>query len=147
MHVRSQIRHRVIEGLSDGLLAHYRVFGSRRFALNRTEAAPIVDVRFTGVDIETHVMGDVRLNTAAMQIRVTRTGPSDTLDDDLDADEVAVTAALASVDFADLLEERPELVRIGFAEDGQTGEPLGAIVMQYRVEWRAKRNDPESALE
>jgi hypothetical protein len=146
-HARTTIRHAVIEALAADLPASYRVFGSRKYALNRVAGAPVVDVRFAQVNIVQETMGDERRNVGSLLIRVQRDSEETGLDDALDADEVLVVGVMAGIDWSSLLEEQPELTQVVFAEDGQTGRPVGALILRFDVEWRANWNNPETVME
>jgi hypothetical protein len=146
-HARTLIRHAVIEALAADLPATYRVFGSRKYALNRVAGAPVVDVRFAQVNITQETMGDERRNLGSLLIRVQRDSEETGLDDALDADEVLIVGVMAALDLSALVEEQPELMQVNFAEDAQTGRPVGALVLRFDVEWRANWNDPETVME
>jgi hypothetical protein len=146
-HIRTQIRHTVIDALAENLPSNYRVFGSRKYAINHKPGSPVVDVRFMNVNITQETMGNERRNAGSLYIRVQRDGEETALDDQLDADEVLIVGVMASVRWDTLLEENPELVQANFAEDAQSGRPIGALILRFDVEWRANWNDPETVME
>lgn len=147
-HVRTQIRAAFADALSAALSpTDYRVFASRKFARNRSPSDPaIVDIRFLNVNVDQTTMGSKRTHTGSLYIRVQRDALSSGLDDLLDADEVAITAAIEAEDFSLLLEEEPELVQVNFSDDASGQVAIGAIILRYDVEYRIDKANPEVAL-
>lgn len=145
-HVRSQIRQRFKDILEAGLPPEdYVVFASRTFARNTTPSA-VVDIRFLNVNIEHQTMSDDRMHTASLYIRVQRTADDDQLDDLLDNDDVVITSIVENAgNWRDLLIEDPELVQVNYATNAETGQPLGAIILRYDVEYRVDKKDHETA--
>jgi hypothetical protein len=142
-HVRTQIREAFKTALIESLDEDYDVFASRKYKLNVSER-PMIDMRFSSVDITAQTMGDLRTHTGSLFIRVQRTATGDEIDDLLDQDEVNVTAAIEAVDWSDLLEEDPELKAVSWADDADGEVPIGMIVLRYDIEYRIAKNDPET---
>ena len=146
-HVRTQIREAFAEALETSLpMLEYRVFASRKYARNLKPGVAIVDMRFLNVNIEQQTMGIERSHTGSLYIRVQRDETESELDNALDADDVAITAAIEAADFSALLEEEPELVQVNFASDADGAVPIGSIIMRYDVEYRINKTNPESAV-
>ena len=145
MHARTQIRlafHDVLKAALDP--AVYDVFSSRKYARNLEPGQAIVDIRILNVNVESQVMGFDRTHVASLYIRVQRDEPEETLDDVLDADEVAVTRAIEAHDWSMLLEDEtgPELKQVNFSEDSDAAVSVGAIILRYDVEYRIDKTDP-----
>ena len=147
-HVRTQIRDAFKSALEAGLPPTYQVFASRKYARNIVDGEAIVDMRFLNDQSQGHeVMGDERTHTGSLYIRVQRSATEDTIDNALDADEVAVVTIIEDYDWSALLEEDPELLQVNVSEDATTAQPIAAIVMRFDVEYRIRKNDPETVVE
>jgi hypothetical protein len=142
-HVRTQIRAAFLSALEAQLSADYDLFASRKYKLNMVDR-PMLDMRFSSVDITAQTMGDLRTHTGALFIRVQRMATGDDIDDLLDQDEVNVTAAIEAVDWSNLLEQDPELTNVMWADGAEGDVPVGMIVLRYDVEYRVAKNDPET---
>lgn len=143
-HVRTQIRHRFRDVIDTHLpQPGYAVFASRKFARNHRQATAIVDISITNVAVSQQTMGDERTHVASLFVRVQRSAKEDSLDDLLDADEVLITEAIEQTEWDDLLEEEPELVEILFAEDSDSENTVGAIMLRYDVEYRIDKTNPQ----
>lgn len=147
-HVRTQIRQATKAALDAALdPTAYRTFASRKSAINHVPDLAIVDLQFLNDQTRVQeVVGDARIHVASLYIRIQRSAPEETLDDLLDADEVAVIAALEAHDWSSLLEEPPELIQANFADDGGAGHVIAALVLRFDVEYRINRDDPETAI-
>ena len=145
-HVRTIIRQAIVNLLDAELpTSPYVVLGARLSKRNRTgEGLAMVDARFADVAVTQQTMGDDRLHTASLLIRVQREGDEETIDDDLDADEVAITGILNGFDWSNLLEDDPELTQISFAYDTESEATIGVLVLRFTVEYRIDKNDPET---
>ncbi len=143
-HVRTQIRTAITAALDAALGDTYDIFTSRKYKLNMVPR-PMIDMRFSNVDVTAQTMGDLRTHTASLLVRVQRTATGAEIDDLLDADEVAVTAAMESFDWTALLEDAPELTQVTWADDADGEVPIGMIVMRYTIEYRVVKSDPETA--
>jgi len=143
-HVRTQIRTAIVAALEATLGDDYDIFASRKYKLNMVPK-PMIDMRFSNVDVTAQTMGDLRTHTASLLVRVQRTATGAEIDDLLDADEVAVTAAMESFDWTALLEDAPELTQVSWADDADGEVPVGMIVMRYTIEYRVVKSDPETA--
>lgn len=144
-HVRSTIRHAFTEVLGSGLdTERFEVLGRRAAMRNRVDAESLVDVRFGEVAVTQETMGDMRTHTATLMIRVQHEGTEENLDDLLDEDEVLVCALIDNHDWSSLLEEEPELQQISFARDAESEVAVGVIILQFRVEYRIDKRDPET---
>lgn len=142
-HVRTQIRSAIKDALVAQLGTTYDVYSSRRYRLNTTDR-PMIDMRISNVDVSQITMGNDRTHIAQLYVRVQRQASESGIDDLLDADEVAVTAVIESIDFSSLLEEDPELKQV-VVDDNSDGETVvGMIVLRYDVEYRVLKNDPET---
>lgn len=148
-HIRTQIRQRVKAALESGLPSTYRVFSSRKYAINHEPGGAMVDMRFSNDQTQLiETMGDERVHVASLYIRVQRsTTDETTLDDAMDADEVAVVAIMEAINWGDLLEDEPELLQTNFTENESSGFAIGGIVMRFDCEYRIARNDPETVIE
>ncbi len=148
MHIRRQIRERfktVLEAALPG--AGYVVYASRKYDWNHQSGKALVDMRFLNDQTQQReTMGDERVHIASLYIRVQRSAPEETLDDTLDADEVAIVDAVETAVWTDLLEEDPELLQVNFSDDAQ-GRALGVLVMRYDVEYRILKSDPETRID
>lgn len=146
-HMRTQIRHRFKQVLDATLGSGYEVFASRKYSWNHKPGVALVDMRILNDQTqEREVMGDLRAHTASLYIRVQRSAEESALDDALDVDEVAITAALETTDWSDLLEEDPELLQVNFADDAEGGRAIGALVLRYDCEYRIDKSDPETRI-
>lgn len=146
-HVRTQIRAAFKAALDGALGAGYVVYASRKFAWNHVEGVALVDMRFLNDQTQDReTMSGARAHTASLYVRVQRAADEDTLDNDLDQDEVRVIAAIEAVDWSSLLEEDPELVQVNFSDDGDGGRAMGAIVLRYDLEYRIEKSDPETVI-
>jgi hypothetical protein len=143
-HVRTQIRAAILAALETSLGDSYDIFASRKYKLNMVPK-PMVDMRFGNVDITAQTMGDLRTHNATLFIRVQRAATGVEIDDLLDQDEVNLNAAMESFDWTSLLEEAPELRQVTWADDADGEVPIGMIVMQYAIEYRVLKSDPETA--
>lgn len=147
-HVRTQIREAFKDALETSLPATYTVFSSRKYARNIVDGEAIVDMKFLNDQSAGHeVMGDERTHVGSLYIRVQRSATEETIDDALDADEIAVVGVVEGHDWSDLLEEDPELLQVNFADDASTSQPIAAIVIRYDVEYRIFKHDPENTIE
>ena len=153
-HVRTQIRAEFKAVLDVALpLTDYRVFASRKSAINHKATHATVDMRFLNDQTrqaETMTTADdeqARIHVASLYIRVQRSATEETLDDLLDADEVIVVEAVSAYDWSGLLEEEPELVQANFSDSGEAGRILGAIVLRYDLEYRINKHDPQTIIE
>ena len=90
---------------------------------------------------------EARIHVPSLYIRVQRSASEETLDDELDQDEVLIVKAVSEYDWSHLLEEEPELVQTNFSDDGSTGRILGAIVLRYDLEYRINKHDPEQTID
>lgn len=145
-HVRTTIRQRFISVLEQGLSPMtYDVLGARTSKRNRKQGGPdaLVDVRFIDITVEQTTMGDERMNTGTLLIRVQREAPEENLDDLLDEDEVRVMALINAFNWLTLLEQDPELVQITFARDGESESTIGVLILRLTVEYRIDKNNPE----
>lgn len=142
-HVRTQIRAAITAALEAAMGDDYDIFTSRKYKLN-VVPRPMIDMRFSNVDVAPQTMGDLRTHNATLLLRVQRTATGSEIDDLLDADEVAVTAAMESFDWTNLLEEAPELTQVSWADDANGEVPIGMIVMRYAIEYRVLKSDPET---
>lgn len=147
-HMRQQIRERFKTVLDAALpAAGYQVYASRHYPRNHTPGVAFVDMRFLNDQTQgREVMGDERVHVASLYIRVQRSEEETNLDDAMDADEVAVVAAVEAANWSDLLEEDPELLQVNFSDDAQ-GRAIGALVMRFDVEYRIYKSDPETRID
>lgn len=143
-HVRTQIRAAIIAALETTLGDTYDIYASRKYKLNMV-LRPMIDMRFSNVDVAAQTMGDMRTHTASLLVRVQRTATGAEIDDLLDQDEVNLTAAMESFDWTTLLEDAPELTQVTWADDADGEVPIGMIVMRYTIEYRVVKSDPETA--
>lgn len=143
-HVRSQIRAAITAALESSLGDTYDIFTSRKYKLNIVPR-PMIDMRFSNVDVSAQSMGDLRTHSAALLVRVQRSATGAEIDDLLDQDEVNLTAAMESFDWTALLEDAPELTQVTWADDADGEVPIGMIVMRYAIEYRVAKSDPETA--
>lgn len=146
MHIRSTIRQAIVNLLDAELpTSPYVVMGARLSKRNREgDGLAMVDARFADVAVTQQTMGNDRLHTASLMIRVQREGDEETIDDDLDADELAITGILNRFDWSSLLEDDPELTQISFAYDTESEVTIGVLVLRFTVEYRIDKNDPET---
>lgn len=142
-HVRTQIRAAIQAALQASLGVDYDIFASRKYKLNMLEK-PMIDLRFSNVDIAAQTMGTTRTHSGTFFVRVQRMATGDDMDDLLDQDEVRVTAAIESGDFSSLLEQDPELTQVVWADDADGEVPIGMIVLRYDIEYRIAKDDPET---
>lgn len=145
-HVRSQIRDTMASVLTAALGPTYRVYASRKYPQNLGTRA-LVDMRFMNENLEQTTMGDERTRTASLYVRCHRGASEATIDDLLDADEVAISDAIMSHDWSALLEEEPELMQVNFSDDAGGGTPIGAIVLRFDLEYRVSKYDLETVRE
>ena len=143
-HVRTQIREAMKEALEAELGDGYVIYASRKFAKN-LEALALIDMRFAGATVEQSTMGDVREHTASLMIRCQRGAPEETIDDLLDADELAINYIIENQDWDDLLMEQPVLTQVTWTDDASTGTVIGSIVLRYDVQYRVTTTDLETA--
>jgi len=152
-HVRTQLREAFKDVLTAALPSNeYRIFASRKSALNHISDIATVDMRFLNDQTrqgETMRRDDTyaRIHIPSLYIRVQCSATEETIDNVLDAHEVRIVAAIEAHDWSDLLEEEPELVQTNFSDDGTTGRILGAIVLRYDLEYRINKNDPEQVID
>lgn len=147
-HIRTQIRNAFKAALDAALPATYTTFSSRKYARNIVTGEAIVDMRFLNDQTqEREVMGGARVHIGSLYIRVQRAAVEEDLDDAMDADEVAIVAAIEGEDWSSLLEEDPELLQVNFSESAEGGQAIGAIVIRYDVEYRIDKSDPETPIE
>ena len=142
-HVRTQIRDQMAAVLEAALGTGYRVYASRKYPQN-LGAKALVDMRFMNENVDQTTMGDERTRTASLYIRCHRGASEATIDDLLDADEVAIHDAILSYDWSALLEEQPELMQVNFSDDAGGGTPIGAIVLRFDLEYRVTQFDLET---
>ena len=142
MHVRTQIRRKAAEVLTEGMRRH-TVFSSRKAKINE-DSLPMVDMRFLNENSQYTTMGNVLDRTGSLYIRVTRSAQSDDLDDDLDADAVVVEHLMAGADFGDLIKEG-ELVQTNFTDEADGDKAVGEVILRYDVSYRTADNDVETA--
>lgn len=143
-HVRTQIREVMAAVLADALGSGYNVYASRKYPRNLGTSA-LVDMRFQNENIDPVTMGDLRTRTASLYIRCQRGAVEATIDDLLDADEIAISDAIEAYEWGDLLTEYPELVQVNWTDDATSGTVIGGIVMRYDLEYRATTTDFETA--
>jgi hypothetical protein len=146
-HVRTQLRNAVRQALIDGLpSSEYSVFASRK-TMRNVDSKALVDMRFLNDQVrQQETMGDIYIRVASLYIRVQRVGQESTIDNILDQDEVLITAAMEDFNWADVLEEPPELVQVNFSDDSPGGEALAMIVLRYDMEYRIDKSDPETPV-
>lgn len=141
-HLRTTIRQTFRDVLESALSSEeYIVLGTRTSKRNRTKEN-VIDVRFTEIDVSQNSMGDDRTHMATLMIRVYRPGDEEVLDDLMDLDEVRITGAVYNYDWSQLLEDEPELKRISFEREDTTDETLGVLVLQFAVEYRINKLNP-----
>jgi len=152
-HVRTQMRE-AFKTVLDAALpsSEYRVFASRKSAINHLRNKANVDMRFLNDQTrigETMRRDDTyaRIHVASLYIRVQCSAREEDLDGILDAHEVRIVSAVEAHDWRDLLEEEPELVQTNFSDDGSTGRILGSIVLRYDLEYRINKNNPEQIID
>ena len=144
-HVRTIIRQRFISVLTDALpAAAYEVLGAREGKRNRTTTESLVDVRFGDIAVSADTMGKNRDHIAQLMIRVQTEGTEETLDDLLDENEVQVCRAVYNIDWSQLLSDEPELQQISFLRDAETETAIGVIIMQFQIEYRIDKRNPET---
>lgn len=146
MHVRTQIRHRFRDVLDAALPSSYVIYGGRKRARNDTGQALVNIVSLNDQQSLPETQGDARIRTASIYVRVQRSGVGDALDDQLDADEVAVTEAIMAADWSDLLEELPESVQTNSSDSGEAGRDVSEVVIRFDCEYRIDRFDLETAI-
>lgn len=146
MHVRTQIRHRFRDVLDAALSSSYVIYGGRKRARNDTGQALVNIVSLNDQQSLPETQGDARIRTASIYVRVQRSGVGDALDDQLDADEVAVTEAIMAADWSDLLEELPESVQTNSSDSGEAGRDVSEVVIRFDCEYRIDRFDLETAI-
>lgn len=148
-HLRTQIRTAIKAQLDAALpSASYNIYASRKYSRNHDDTKALVDMRFLNDQTQLQeMMNDIRLHVASLYIRIQRSADEADLDDMLDADEVAVVGAIESWDWSGLLEARPELLQVNFADDASGDMPVGAIVLRYDLEYRIDKSDPETRID
>ena len=146
-HVRTQIRHLFRDLLTAALGPEYQVESSRKGSRNATAKA-FVTIRATDDSTDpVETQGNARVRVASVYVRVQRAGSGPTLDDALDADEVAVSDAILGGDWSDLLQTDPELARVSIAYSGEAGIDAGEVAIQFDCEYRVSRYDLETAIQ
>ena len=141
-HLRTTIRQTFRDVLESALSPEeYVVVGTRTSKRNRTDES-VIDVRFTEIDVSQNSMGDDRTHMGTLMIRVYRSGDEAVIDELLDLDEARVTGAVYNYDWSRLLEDEPELKRISFEREDTTDETVGVLVLQFSVEYRINRLNP-----
>lgn len=141
-HLRTTIRQTFRDVLESALSPEeYVVVGTRTSKRNRTDES-VIDVRFTEIDVSQNSMGDDRTHMGTLMIRVYRSGDEAVIDELLDLDEVRVTGAVYNYDWSRLLEDEPELKRISFEREDTTDETVGVLVLQFSVEYRINKLNP-----
>lgn len=152
-HVRTQIRYAFKDALDAALPPlKYRVFASRKSAINHQSAKALVDMRFLNDQTrqeETMVTGSgqyARIHVASFYVRIQRSAAEIDIDNLLDEDELLVVQAIEGFDWSALLEEEPELVQVNFPDDGSTESIIGGIVLRYDLEYRINKDDPETVI-
>lgn len=153
VHVRTQLRQR-FKAVLDGALpsSDYRVYASRKSALNHVSNLTTVDMKFLNDQTQQASVMDrrngdqPRTHVASLYVRVQRSADETLLEAELDADEVLIVNAVDAHDWSDILEEEPELVQVNFSDDGSAGRTLGAIVLRYDLEYRINKHDPETTI-
>lgn len=143
-HIRTQIREAMALVLTNALGVGYSVYASRKYPRNLGTSA-LVDMRFQNENIEPVTMGDLRTRTASLYVRCHRGAVESTIDDLLDADEIAIANAIEAQDWTGLLMEQPELVQVNWTDDASGGTVIGGIVLRYDLEYRATTTDFETA--
>ena len=148
-HVRTQIRAAFKEALDEHLPdGEYRVFASRKSAINHKSQLALIDMRFLNDQTRNEeTMNDSRIHVPSLYIRVQRSAREDDIDDLLDQDELNVITAVAATDWSDLLEEHPEIMQVNFTDDPSGGNILAGIVLRFDLEYRINRDDPETIIE
>jgi hypothetical protein len=146
-HVRTQIRTLAKSILEENLPDNYRVFSSRKSAINHRSDSVLVDMAFNNDQTrEEETMNDYRVRIASLQIRIQRSGSEEELDDLLDQDEVRIINAFNQGDWSSLLEEPPEQIQAQFLSGPEGGNILGALVLRFDLEYRIDRTDPEATV-
>ena len=153
-HVRTQIREAFKAALDTHLPSgEYRVFASRKSAINHKSDSALVDMRFLNDQtrneevMETQGGDSARIHVPSLYIRVQRSARENDIDDLLDQDEVNVLAAITNTDWSDLLEEHPEIMQVNFTDDPSGGNILAGIVLRFDLEYRINRDDPETIID
>ena len=150
-HVRTQIRHLVRNTLAAQLNPNdYVIYTSRRNSKNVTGGVAVIDIRCSNDQVRDEEVqytdGPVDIRVASIYIRLARTGYGDTLDDQLDADEVLINGHIMDADWSSLCEEPPKPVQFNFASDGSGEQDYVEIVMRYDFEYRVLRSDPTTPV-
>jgi hypothetical protein len=150
-HVRTQIRTAFKDALDAVLpVEDYRVFASRKSAINHVPGKALVDMRFLNDQTrQADTMGTARTHVASLYVRVQRIEDEDTVDDTLDADEIKIIDAILNngIDWDILLEEEPELLQTNFSDDGSGGNILASLVLRFDVEYRINRDNPIKTIQ
>ena len=152
-HVRTQIRKAWKKVLDEELPEGYRVFASRKSAINHKSRLALVDMRFLNdqtraEEVMNYSNGDgARIHIGSLYVRVQRSALEPDIDDLLDQDEVNVIAAVEATDWSDLLEEHPEIMQVSFTDDSTGGNILAGIVLRFDLEYRINRDDPEKIID
>lgn len=153
-HVRTQIREFAKTVLDDNLPANqYRVFASRKSAINHKSNLALIDLRFSNDQTRNEEVmstsdGDsARIHVGSLYVRIQRSAREHEIDDLLDQDEVNVISAFANADWRGLLEEHPEIMQVNFTDDSSGGNILAGIVLRFDTEYRIYRDDPETVID
>ena len=148
-HVRTQMREAFKLALDTHLPQNqYRVFASRKSAINHKPGKALIDMRFQNDQTRNEeTMNDSRVHIASLYVRVQRSANENEIDDLLDVDEVRIISAVVQTDWSDLLEEEPELVQVNFTDDSSGGNILGGIVLRFDLEYRINKNNPEQVID
>lgn len=145
-HIRTQIRHRFRDILADGLPTGYVVAASRKGSRNDTGAALVNVLSLNDQQGQIETMGDARVRTASIYVRVQRSGIGDALDDALDADEVLINGLVLAADWDDLLEAPPENTQVNSSDSGDAGRDVSELVIRFDCEYRLDRHDLETPI-
>lgn len=142
-HVRTTIREQV-RTLIATAIPTADVYASSRYAVNLTNR-PLIDVKCLNENVEREVMGSTRRHVVSLYVRVQRGATEATMDALLDADEIAVNAAVMAFDWSALLDEQPELKQVNWSDTDEGGELVGSVIMRYDMEYRTSQYDFETA--
>lgn len=142
-HVRTTIREQV-RNLIAAAIPTADVYASRRYAKNLT-SRPLIDVKCLNENVEREVMGSTRRHVVSLYVRVQRGVSETTMDALLDADEIAVNAAIMAYNWSALLDEMPELKQVNWSDSDEGGELVGSVIMRYDMEYRTSQYDFETA--
>jgi len=149
VHVRTQIRAKFKEIFDAELDSDaYRIFASRKSAINHLPDLALVDMRFLNDQTRNEeTMGDERIHVPSLYIRVQRSARENEIDNLLDQDEVNIISAIDTFDWSDLLEEHPELIQVSFTDDSTGGNILAGIVLRFDLEYRINRDEPTVVID